>query len=79
MVVAAGHLPQPARCFQWQTKMLRHGGSQIPGLAAALERVLADVGGGSVRIVDDPVFAGSNGGLALAHDASDAEWEQLGS
>ena len=62
-----------------QNVILAGGGSQIPGLAAALERVLADVGGGSVRIVDDPVFAGSNGGLALAHDASDAEWEQLGS
>ena len=60
-----------------QNMILAGGGSQIPGLAAALERVLADVGGGSVRIVDDPVFAGSNGGLALAHDASDAEWESL--
>jgi rod shape-determining protein MreB len=62
-----------------QSVILAGGGSQIPGLGAALERVLAEVGGGSVRIVDDPVFAGSNGGLALAQDASDAEWEQLGS
>jgi rod shape-determining protein MreB len=61
-----------------QNVILAGGGSQVPGLAAALERVLAEVGGGAVRIVDDPVFAGSNGGLALARDASDPEWEQLG-
>jgi len=46
-------------------------------LARQLEQVLAEVGGGAVRTVDDPVFAGSNGSLALALDASDDEWEQL--
>jgi hypothetical protein len=39
--------------------------------------MLDEVGGGAVRAVDDPVFAGSNGSLALALDASDSEWEQL--
>jgi rod shape-determining protein MreB and related proteins len=57
--------------------VLAGGGSQIPGLADALQRVLLDVGGGKVRVVEDPVFAGSNGSLALALDAGDADWEQL--
>ncbi len=57
--------------------VLAGGGSQIPGLAAALTKTLADVGGGRVRAVEDPVFAGSNGGLAIALDAPDGDWEQL--
>jgi rod shape-determining protein MreB len=57
--------------------ILAGGGSQIPGLVEALERVLSDVGGGKVRAVDDPVFAGAHGGLALALEASEADWEQL--
>jgi len=27
--------------------------------------------------VDDPVFAGSNGGLAIALDAPETDWESL--
>jgi rod shape-determining protein MreB len=57
--------------------ILAGGGSQIPGLAASLEHLLSDVGGGKVRVVDDPVFAGANGSLALALDASDSDWEAL--
>ncbi len=57
--------------------LLAGGGSQIRGLAGALERALADVGGGSVRPIDDPVFAGSNGGLAIALDAPQEDWELL--
>jgi rod shape-determining protein MreB and related proteins len=53
------------------------GGSQIPGLAEGLERALQDVGGGKVRVVEDPIFAGSNGSLALALDAAESDWEQL--
>ncbi len=57
--------------------ILAGGGSQIPGLPQAFERMLGEVGGGKVRAVDDPVFAGSNGSLALALDAAEADWEQL--
>ena len=52
-------------------------GSRIRGLAAALEKTLAEVGGGKVTIVEDPVFAGSNGGLAIALDADESDWEKL--
>jgi rod shape-determining protein MreB len=57
--------------------ILAGGGSQIPGFAGALERALAEYGGGAVRVVEDPVFAGSNGSLALALDASEGDWESL--
>jgi rod shape-determining protein MreB len=57
--------------------VLAGGGSQIPGLAASLERVLEDVGGGKVRSVEDPVFAGANGSLAIAADAPEGDWERL--
>ena len=57
--------------------VLAGGGSQVPGLAAALEKALEDVGGGRVRAVDDPVFAGANGSLAIAADAPEGDWERL--
>ncbi len=53
------------------------GTSALPGLAAALEAALKDFGGGTVTVVDDPVFAGSDGGLALASDAPRSDWEKL--
>lgn len=57
--------------------VLAGGGSQLTGLATALEKSLAELGGGRVRAVDDPVFAGSNGGLAIALDAPEGDWEPL--
>ncbi len=57
--------------------ILAGGGSQIPGLAATLEAALGEVGGGKVRAVDDPIFAGSNGSLAIAGDAPESDWEKL--
>ena len=57
--------------------ILAGGGSRIPGLASALEKTLAEMGGGRVRAVEDPVFAGSNGGLAIAVDAPESDWESL--
>jgi rod shape-determining protein MreB len=67
---------------EYQEKVQRNvvlagGGSQMPGLAAALEKTLSELGGGRVRTVDDPVFAGSNGGLAIALDAPEGDWEPL--
>ena len=57
--------------------ILAGGSSAIPGLPAALERGLADLGGGRVSVVKDPIFAGSDGGLAIARDATSADWERL--
>jgi len=58
--------------------ILAGGGSQIPGLVPALQKALAEFGGGNVKRVEDPVFAGASGGLAIALDAPDGDWEQLG-
>ncbi|MDP2958113.1 MAG: rod shape-determining protein, partial [Longimicrobiales bacterium] len=57
--------------------VLAGGGSQIPGFAAALERTLEDVGGGKVRSVEDPLYAGANGSLVIAADAPEGDWERL--
>jgi rod shape-determining protein MreB len=60
-----------------QSVILAGGGSLIPGLAQALERTLEDAGGGKVRAVDDPTFAGATGSLAIALDSSEGDWDQL--
>lgn len=57
--------------------ILSGGGGLIHGLADALEAALKGVGGGSVRYMEDPVFIGSDGGLALAQDAPEGDWEKL--
>ena len=53
------------------------GSSLIAGLPDALEKACADLGGGRVTVVKDPIFAGSDGGLSIARDASAADWERL--
>jgi rod shape-determining protein MreB and related proteins len=53
------------------------GGGLIRGLAEALETALQGVGGGKVKYMQDPVFIGSDGGLALATDAPEGDWEKL--
>jgi rod shape-determining protein MreB and related proteins len=57
--------------------ILSGGGGLIAGLPDALEDALKGVGGGSVRYMEDPVFIGSDGGLALAQDAPEGDWEKL--
>ena len=60
-----------------QNIILSGGGGLIRGLPQALEHALRAVGGGNVRYMDDPVFVGSDGGLALATDAPEGDWEKL--
>jgi rod shape-determining protein MreB len=57
--------------------ILSGGGGLIRGLPEALEAALRGVGGGKVRFMKDPVFIGSDGGLALATDAPEGDWEKL--
>lgn len=57
--------------------ILSGGGGLIHGLADALETALKAVGGGKVKYMEDPVFIGSDGGLALATDAPEGDWERL--
>jgi rod shape-determining protein MreB len=57
--------------------VLSGGTGLIRGLGPRLEQELQAVGGGKVRVVKDPIFVGSDGGLAIAMDAPDSEWERL--
>jgi len=57
--------------------ILAGGTSLIAGLSQAIEKSLAELGGGHATVVKDPVFAGSDGGLAIARDASNSDWEKL--
>jgi rod shape-determining protein MreB len=57
--------------------ILSGGGGLTRGLPRALENALRQVGGGKVTYMEDPVFVGSDGGLALALDAPDSDWEKL--
>ena len=57
--------------------ILSGGGGLIRNLSKSLEDALSQVGGGKVKFMDDPVFIGSDGGLALAIDAPDGDWEKL--
>jgi rod shape-determining protein MreB len=57
--------------------VLSGGTGLIRGLGPRLEQELQAVGGGKVRVVKDPIFVGSDGGLAIATDAPDADWEKL--
>ncbi|MBL4848668.1 MAG: rod shape-determining protein [Planctomycetes bacterium] len=57
--------------------ILAGGGSRIHGLDRAIEEALAPYGGGRVRSVQEPVYAGANGALKIAYDMPVEAWEQL--
>jgi rod shape-determining protein MreB len=57
--------------------ILAGGGGQIRNLGPTLERALERVGGGKVKVIEGPAFVGSDGGLALAKDAQDSDWDRL--
>jgi len=53
------------------------GGSQIKGIGEAIEDGLRQYGTFRVSIVEDPLFAGADGALALAKDMPDEYWEEM--
>lgn len=57
--------------------ILSGGTALVRGLGGRLQKELAEIGGGRVKVVKDPVYVGADGGLAIALDASDDEWERL--
>jgi len=57
--------------------ILSGGTGLIRGLGPRLESELRAVGGGKVRVVKDPVYVGSDGGLAIALDAPEGDWERV--
>ena len=66
--------------FQGQVRnhvILAGGGGLIRNLGPTLEKALDRLGGGKVTVTDSPMFVGSDGGLAIAQDAQDGDWERL--
>ncbi len=57
--------------------ILAGGGSQIDGLPEYLEKVLSEYGEAKVLVVDDPLYSGSKGALALAEDMPDEYWTEV--
>ena len=57
--------------------ILSGGTSQLPGLRPALEKALDELCGGKINAVKDAVFCGADGGLAIALDAPDSDWDKL--
>lgn len=57
--------------------ILAGGGSQIDGLAEYLEKVLSEYGEAKVQVVEDPLFSGSDGALALAEDMPEDYWTDV--
>jgi rod shape-determining protein MreB and related proteins len=53
------------------------GGSQIAGIADYLTEAMSELGPCSITCVDDPVYGGSDGALALAMEMPEHYWEQL--
>lgn len=66
--------------FQEQVRRnvyLGGGGSQIKGIAKTLEDMLNEFGSFKITTVDDPLFAGADGALALARDMPEEYWEDM--
>lgn len=57
--------------------ILAGGGSRLSGLPLLLEKDLKGLGGGNVVAVEEPTYAGSNGGLKLAMEMPARYWKAL--
>lgn len=67
---------------EFQAKMRDHillggGGSQLGRLGVAIEDALKDYGGGKVRTIDEPQYAGSNGAHKIALDMPEEYWREF--
>jgi len=67
---------------EFQAKMrnnilLGGGGSQIKALGLAIEKALEEYGGGKVKTVEEPQYAGSNGALKIALDMPEEYWNEF--
>ncbi len=60
-----------------QNIILAGGGSQIKGLADHLKQAIGEYGPAGVQVVDDPLFSGSDGALALAREMPNEYWTDL--
>lgn len=60
-----------------QNVILAGGGSQIRGLDEYLENVLGEYGPAKVHVVEDALYGGADGALALAQDMPDDYWTEV--
>lgn len=60
-----------------QNIVLAGGTSQLRGLGDTVHQWLAEMGGGRVTVVDDPIFTGAAGALAIAMDTPSEDWSRL--
>jgi rod shape-determining protein MreB len=58
--------------------ILAGGGGLIRNLGPKLQCALEKVGGGLVKVVEDPTFVGADGCLSIGKDAPEADWDKLG-
>ena len=56
---------------------LAGGGSQIKGMSEAVADALKEYGTFKITPVDDPLYAGAEGALALAQDMPEEYWEDM--
>ena len=56
---------------------LAGGGSQIKGMGEALAEALREYGAFKITPVDDPLYVGAEGALALAQDMPEEYWEDM--
>lgn len=56
---------------------LAGGGSQTKGMADALAEALSEYGTFKITPVDDPLYSGAEGALALAQDMPEEYWEDM--
>lgn len=57
--------------------ILAGGGSRLGGLPLLIEKALKGLGGGNVIAVEEPTYAGSNGGLKMAMEMPLRYWKAL--
>lgn len=57
--------------------VLAGGGSRLSGLSLLVERDLRGLGGGNVTAVEEPMYAGCNGGLKIAMEMPVRYWKAL--
>jgi rod shape-determining protein MreB len=57
--------------------LLSGGGGLMRGLNKRIEEAMKAIGGGTVTIVEEPLYAGANGALQLAVDMPGEYWQQL--
>jgi len=56
---------------------LAGGGSQIKGMPEAVAEALKEYGSFKITPVDDPLYVGAEGALALAQDMPEEYWEDM--